>query len=347
MKKIAIIGYFGSGEVVSDGQGVKTKILSEELIKEYGRHQVILINTYDWKRNAVQIVRQCISAFSKCKNIIFLTDENGIKVFPMFLTVLNLFYNKKVHYYVVGGWLNQYLDRVRINKYFIKKIDAIYVELPSMKSYMDKNKFSNTVYINKFRDFTPITLSDIEYYHNNQSYKLCTFSRVLKEKGIEEAINSVIKVNEKYGEIVYELDIYGKIDPNYEIEFKEILDKSPNYIKYCGVIDYNESNKVLKKYFALLFPTYYKSEGYPNTFVDAFAAGVPVIASDFKYNRELINEGHDGFLYTLTDDEALTNLLFEISMNPELINEMKKKCLERSKEFSSEKAIKILKENLE
>jgi len=50
-------------------------------------------------------------------------------------------------------------------------------------------------------------------------YKLCTFSRVLKEKGIEDAINAVIKVNTDCGREVCTLDIYGQIDENTKMRF--------------------------------------------------------------------------------------------------------------------------------
>jgi glycosyltransferase involved in cell wall biosynthesis len=49
--------------------------------------------------------------------------------------------------------------------------------------------------------------------------------------------------------------------------------------------------KVLRDYFALLFPIYYIGEGFAGTAIDAFSAGVPVIASDWKYNSEVIKEG--------------------------------------------------------
>lgn len=43
---------------------------------------------------------------------------------------------------------------------------------------------------------------------------LCTFSRVMKEKGIEDAVNAVKSVNKYFGRVVYTLDIYGQVDSN-------------------------------------------------------------------------------------------------------------------------------------
>ncbi|MFR3494185.1 MAG: glycosyltransferase [Blautia sp.] len=57
---------------------------------------------------------------------------------------------------------------------------------------------------------------------------------------------------------------------------------SPQYIRYKGMVPFNQSTEVLKNYDALLFPTYYEGEGFAGTIIDAFAAGLPVIASDWK-----------------------------------------------------------------
>lgn len=62
------------------------------------------------------------------------------------------------------------------------------------------------------------------------------------------------------------------------------------------MVPFNQSTEVLKNYDALLFPTYYEGEGFAGTIIDAFAAGLPVIASDWKYNSEIIKQGITGVI---------------------------------------------------
>jgi len=345
MKKVAIVGYFGDGGVVSDGQGVKTTIISKELINLYGNKQVKIVNTYNWRSNPLKLVLNCILALIICKNIVFLTDENGVNVFPKFFVILNKLFFRKIHYYVVGGWLTDYLKNKNKLKKYMRKIDAIYVELKSMKENLKNQDLSNVFYVNKFRRINSISQNSLKLY-SESPYKLCTFSRVLKEKGIEEAIKAVNNVNNKYNKIIFKLDIYGTIDEGYKENFFDILRKQPDYINYCGVVDFGKSTDTLKEYFALLFPTYYRSEGYPNTFVDAFSAGLPIIASNFKYNAEIIKSGVDGLIYNPENPVALSEVLLNIYENPEIINSMKINCLNRCSEFLPEKAIKVLVENL-
>lgn len=119
---------------------------------------------------------------------------------------------------------------------------------------------------------------------------LCTFSRVMKEKEIEDVVNAVKTVNEHFGRTVYTLDIYGQVDSAQTEWFNELKSIFPSYIKSGEPVPFDKSVEVLKNCFALLFPTYYEGEGFAGTLLDAVAAGVPVIASDWRYNPEIVNE---------------------------------------------------------
>ena len=69
----------------------------------------------------------------------------------------------------------------------------------------------------------------------SKPYHICTFSRVMKEKGIENIVNVVKKINKK--EVLYTLDIYGPVDNKYRDDFEKLQNSFPNYIKYKVCID--------------------------------------------------------------------------------------------------------------
>jgi glycosyltransferase involved in cell wall biosynthesis len=71
----------------------------------------------------------------------------------------------------------------------------------------------------------------------------------------------------------------------------------PEYIKYRGVVKFSDSVKVLKDYFALLFTIYYEGEGFAGTVLDAYASGVPVIATNWRYNSEIVQDKIDGIIF--------------------------------------------------
>ena len=338
MKRVAVIGLFNNGQSVSDGQSVKTRILTEELEYALGMDDVVRIDTYGWKKNPFKLFWLTLTSTVKYKNVLFLTDEGGIKVFPILLQIANIAKRTKLHYYVVGGWLNQYLHNSKTSLKILKNIDAIYVELPSMYNELQNMGFSNVVLVNKFRRMDPVSEKEIELYPK-ESYKLCYFSRVMQEKGIEEAIDAVIQLNKKNEAQKYSLDIWGSINDPYKERFEELMKKVPSYIRYCGVVDFQQSTNTLKSYHAMLFPTYYKSEGYPNSIVDAFAAGLPVITTRWNYNADVVNDGDDGVFVDVGNVDQISSAIESLFEDPEKYKKMRINCLKRCEEYLPHNAV--------
>ena len=183
---------------------------------------------------------------------------------------------------------------------------------------------------------------DALVYHTAPPYRLCTFSRVMKEKGIEDAAKAVQAINEEAGSAVFELDIYGQIDSGQTDWFEQLKASFPEYVRYKGLVPFDKSVDVLKDYFALLFPTFYDGEGFAGTIIDSFAAGVPVIASDWKYNNEIITPHKTGLLFEAKNNAALISALKYLTQNTSEINNMKPLCLEAAEKYSPQAAIKPL-----
>ena len=189
--------------------------------------------------------------------------------------------------------------------------------------------------------------SSLSARHTESHIPLCIFSRVMKEKGIEDAIEAVKKANGTIGKDVFTLDIYGQVWKGQEEWFASLMDGQPKYIKYKGCVSYNESVKVLETYFALLFPTYYKGECFAGTIIDAFAAGLPVIVSDWHDNRDIIDDGKTGRLFPARDIDSLVGILLEIYQAPASFESMRGNCIEEAKRYQPDKIVRILTSYLE
>lgn len=335
MSKIGIIGVYGEGEDFSGGQPVKTKLIIDGLTELYNKNNIVTLNTFNWKKNKISLLKNLILMFIKCDYILLLPAKNGIRVFSIILSILNLIFKRKIMYIVIGGWLPDLIRENRILSYLISNFFGVYVETTSMKKDLEYLGFTNVEIMNNFKVLSKADLKD-QLYNTNVPYKICTFSRVVKEKGIEDAINSVKIINEKYGSEVFSLDIYGKIDESYEKEFTKILNNSPSYINYCGTKKPTESVDIIKKYFILLFPTHYRTEGIPGTIIDSYYAGVPVLSSKWNSFSDVIEEGKTGMGYDFKNLQDLTLKLENIIENPEKVLNMKKNCLERANIYSKE-----------
>ena len=73
--------------------------------------------------------------------------------------------------------------------------------------------------------------------------------------------------------------------------------------------DSQGSVDVLKNYYALLFPTHWVGEGLPGTIIDSFASGIPVIASDWNANKEIIEHNRQGIIYPNQDMKTLKDAI--------------------------------------
>jgi glycosyltransferase involved in cell wall biosynthesis len=78
----------------------------------------------------------------------------------------------------------------------------------------------------------------------------------------------------------------------------------PENVAYLGTLEADEVAPVLAGARALVFPTA-AAEGAPRAVVEAFAAGVPVLASDSGAVSELVEDGVSGVLVPTLDAKAL------------------------------------------
>jgi len=242
---------------------------------------------------------------------------------------------------VIGGWLPQFLtNKKRLTK-TLKKFEGIYVETNTMKRALEAQGFRNVLIMPNCKQLTPIS-EDSLMPSNELPYRLCTFSRVMKEKGIEDAIDAIKAINEKAGKIIYTLDIYGQVDGAQIEWFEELKQRFPAYVAYGGLVPFDKSVEVLKDYFALLFPTRFYTEGIPGTIIDAYAAGIPVISARWESFADIVEEGITGFGYEFGSIEDLTNKLSYAAENSEEVFSMKSSCLAYSKRYLPKEAIRVL-----
>ena len=342
MKTASVIGHFAFGKTFLDGQTIKTKILTEELQKKLGQEQVLIIDTHGGLKTLAKAPVQILFALKNSQNVIIFPAHNGLRVYAPLLSRLKRFFkNRKLHYVVIGGWLPQFLTKRNGLAKALKNFDGIYVETDTMKSALEARGFENVFVMPNCKKLTVLSENEL-VYPQGVPYKLCTFSRVMREKGIETAINVIKKVNNQLGYLAYSLDIYGQVDTTQTEWFENLKKCFPEGVRYCGCVDADKSVEILQPYFALLFPTHFYTEGIPGTIIDAYAAGIPVISAKWESYSDVVDEGVTGIGYDFDDVEQFAQLLLNIAENPNTLLEMKYACIEKAENFIPANAIRAL-----
>lgn len=345
--KLTIIGNFGKqGQVATNGQTVKTCIMSSELIAQLGKEQIIIKNTFGGVKNLFTAPLHCLIAMLRSKNVLIFPAHNGVRVYVPILAFLSyLIPNRRLHYVVIGGWLPDFTKKRRLLRWALRRFHKIYVETTTMKTAMENMSFNNILVVPNCKRLTILNNADLPTNYT-RPFRLCTFSRVMKEKGIGDAIDTVKLINEKFNKVVYTLDIYGDVDANQEEWFSSLKATFPEYISYKGCVVFDKSVETIMPYFALLFPTHYYTEGIPGTIIDAYAAGVPVIAARWQSYLDIVDEGITGIGYEFNNTNSLYNILQQIAIKPEIITKQKKHCIEKAKLYTPNSVMNIIIDNL-
>ena len=184
LAKVSVLGHFGEGVTLLNGQTVKTKIITEELQRQFGREQVLKIDTHGGLKTLLRAPFQVISALKGSKNVLMFPAQNGLRVYAPLLAFFRTFFRERgLHYVVIGGWLPQFLSKRKLLTGTLKRFDGIYVETNTMKAALEANGFRNIFLMPNCKPLAVLSEDEL-VYPTGTPYRLCTFSRVCKEKGI-------------------------------------------------------------------------------------------------------------------------------------------------------------------
>ncbi len=337
MRKVAILGHFGADKTILDGQTIKTRILYDELCHETN-WTLKKVDTYYKEKRPIKLLLDSLKCFSSTKDIIVLLSGRGMRVYFPILFFFSKVFHVRVYQDMLGGNMDMYVEKYPRFKKYLNSFVVNWSETSYVKRKMDEYGISNFEVLPNFKKIQCITEDELIRTYD-EPYKLCTFSRVMKEKGIEDAITAVKTVNNSLKRIVFTLDIYGQVDKDQHEWFEMIQKQFPTYIRYGGEIPYDKSAEVLKEYFALLFPTQFYTEGMPGTIIDAYAAGVPVIASKWRSFDDAVQENKTGMGYEFGNIGELITLLLKLADNPNMMVRMKTDCLKKASVYLPKKNI--------
>ncbi len=165
-----------------------------------------------------------------------------------------------------------------------------------------------------------------------------TISNLYKNKGIEYLIESTIKLNEKYKNLIFIIIGSGPEEKSLKYLTKNLM---LNNVYFLGSID--SANRYLKAF--EIFTLTSIKEGLPYTLIEALHARISVICSNLESLTEIILNKQNGLVFEPKNVDELTYAIQTILNNPTFTEQLKNNSNLTLSKFDFEKFINKIKEN--
>src|SRR5579883_1807194 len=158
---------------------------------------------------------------------------------------------------------------------------------------------------------------------SNPTLRFVFIGHVTPPKGIREIITASQTIN-----LDFCVDVYGPLLDG--IDASEFGGR----VHYRGGIQPERISAVLASHDVLLLPTCCSAEGYPGVILEAFAAGLPVIATNWQAISEIVTP-QNGILVEPRDAHSLASAMTHCILNRQLLTELSAGARQTATQFSS------------
>lgn len=299
--KILFVGAVNVGGIADDGETMKNRILINSISKNTGSDVVVIDTRNRPKRIYYMIKYVLLLLFIRNAKIVF--SASSFVTYKLIKIAYRLGVNPhNIYYWVIGGKYADFVKQGRIAKEWYLPIKHIFVEGDSMRHQLNDLGYNN---VSTFPNFKEINYIPKRNVVDNGKIRFVFLSRIIPQKGVDLIIEASKQLNEKYSE-QFIVDFYGKIESTYKDVFLNKISGMSN-VNYRGFLNLTESSGYdkLATYDVMLFPTYWDGEGFPGIIIDAYIAGLPIIASDWNLNSQIIKDGFTGYIIPVNDQNAL------------------------------------------
>lgn len=323
--KLIFIGPLRMGELPHSGDTMKNRLFLDRFMQEFDK--VYTVDTYNWQRKPQSLIILMIYLmFIRRAKVVVSCEASASKIID-FLYYFRL--QTKVFYWVVGSGFVDRIEKGVLPPNHYRFLKAILVQSPKMVQTLQKAGLNNAYFIPNSK---PIYNIQIQKHDTNKT-RFVFVSRILPEKGLDYIFNCLKRLNGEGFSGRISIDFYGIVKEHY-LSFLEQVELFPN-AKYKGLLNLTSMDgyNTLSSYDVMLFPTYYDGEGFPGVFIDAFISGLPVIATDWHYNSEVVRDGETGFIIPPKDEDALYEKMKWVISNRNIIESYRSNCIEEAKKY--------------
>lgn len=326
--KLLFIGALNQNDLPTGGEEFKNRLIVSKI--RHAFRQNTIIDTYKWERKPIILLQIIYFLFVvKHESVVLSVSSKSAYKLLMVVKYCKPSILNKITYIVVGGYLPVALELSKFNWRVYSGLKGIILQGEFLRQKVEKyTGLKNIKVVSNFKRFNFDICGEKKIV---DKFKFVFLGRITSEKGVIEILNAV-QILRKQNYDVF-VDFYGVIIENFSL--------NTECSEYCGYLDFlnnpDTSYGQLSNYSCLLFPTYWKGEGFPGVVLDAFIAGLPVIASNWNMNSELIVEGENGFLVDPRNVNDLVEKMKYLVDNKYLVDRIRAKNKLKSKDYHIEK----------
>ena len=336
MKKVLVLGYFGYNSNQLDGQTVKTRDVYR-LVYEQTNGDVDYYDTEDFQFRKLSIFKMFWKVI-RCRTLFYLPAHNNLKyIFPI-IYVLSAIFRVRIHYFVVGGWLREFLMSLPLHRAMLRRSEGIHVETNRLKDELEEYfHYENVDIFPNFRFF----YFDPKRFES-EKLRIVFMARVNKMKGLDWIFELAEAIEEQHLQDHFSITFYGPILEEDKKYFEENVLRF-SFIEYKGFGEPKEIHQTLSKYDVMLLPTHYYTEGLPGSVVDAYISGIPVIVSEWKHSLEFVENGVSGFIVPFENGQKdLIDKVLLLEKDRNLLHQLQANALQMRMVYAPPSLEKIL-----
>ncbi|OIQ00266.1 MAG: hypothetical protein AUK35_03850 [Zetaproteobacteria bacterium CG2_30_46_52] len=164
--------------------------------------------------------------------------------------------------------------------------------------------------------------------------KLMFIGRLETIKGIENLCESFASLTNKYPNVVLDIVGTGSLYQTLQEKYAKIT-----RMKFHGKLVGEAKEKAFEVANMVLVPSKWP-EVFGIVIIEAFAHGIPVIATNEGGMKELIQPGKTGYYFKGTSTQSISETLIEVLENTDNIIDMKNNCFDEAEYYSNEAVLK-------
>lgn len=325
MKKLLLVGAVNRGVPPANGEEYKNQMLLNFLDQQ---HRVFVIDTKSWSREPLTLMK-LVFHFLFIDYDRILISASSASVFRL-LDTFRFFKSRirKTIYLVIGGYLPKAIIDRKYKVRAYQSLASLVVEGESMRNSLIQSGIKSPIHVVPNFKRVDRCRGDINRYDDPVT-KFIFVSRISEPKGIDTIFEALKDPRITSLHKHFLIDFYGPIELGYSDEFNRLLTLNSN-CSYKGYLDFSnhpdESYQTMSSYHVMLFPTYWMGEGFPGVIIDAFICGIPVIASNWNMNSEVITDGKTGKIIPVKSPESLAECMLDALQHKEQWKAMSNEC---------------------